>query len=206
MPNSFYIRYGKRIFDFLASLCGIIILSPFFLVIACLIKLQDGGPIFFKQKRVGLNFKPFYLFKFRTMIADAEKKGPLITQGDDPRITPLGRFLRKYKIDELPQLINVLKGEMSLVGPRPEVEKYVKIFEKDYQEILKIKPGITDYASIFFRDEESVLKQYDNPEEGYLREVLPQKIRFYKKYLKEISILTDLKLIFMTLGKIIHVK
>ena len=138
------------------------------------------------------------------MIVDAEKKGPMVTQSDDPRITPLGRFLRKYKIDELPQLINVLKGEMSLVGPRPEVEKYVKIFQKDYEKILKIKPGITDYAAIFFRDEEAVLNQYNNPEEGYIKEVLPQKILLYKKYLKEVSFLSDLKLIFTTLRRIFN--
>ena len=204
MQDSFYLKYGKRFFDFFASLIGIIALSPLFLIIAILIKLYDGGPIFFKQKRIGQNFKPFYIYKFRTMIVDAEKVGPSITKGEDPRITPFGSFLRKFKLDEFPQLFNVLKGDMSLVGPRPEVEKYVKLFKEDYKQILQVKPGITDYASIYFRDEESILKNYLNPEEGYVKEVLPQKIKFYKKYLEDISFLIDLKLIFLTFWKIIN--
>ncbi|NPA40339.1 MAG: sugar transferase [Thermodesulfobacteria bacterium] len=203
MQDNFYTKYGKRIFDFVVTSIGLLCLLPFFCIIGGLIKLQDKGPIFFKQKRVGKNFKPFYIYKFRTMIVNAEKLGPLVTKGEDPRITPIGKFLRKFKIDELPQLINVLKGEMSLVGPRPEVPKYVEIFKKDYENILKVKPGITDYASIYFRDEEEVLKNYPNPEEGYIKEVLPQKIKFYYKYLNEISFLTDLKLIFLTFWKII---
>ncbi len=204
MQNSFYLKYGKRLFDFFASLIGIIILSPMFLIIAILIKLYDRGPVFFKQKRIGQNFKPFYIYKFRTMIVNAEKMGPSITKGGDPRITPLGRVLRKFKLDEFPQLFNVLKGEMSLVGPRPEVEKYVNLFKEEYKQILQVKPGITDYASIYFRDEEAILKNYVNPEEGYVKEVLPQKIKFYKKYLKDISFFTDLRLIFLTFWRIIY--
>ena len=207
MRDNFYTKHGKRAFDFLVSLIGLIILSPLFGIISILIKIHDKGPIFFKQKRIGQNFKPFYIYKFRTMIINAENKGPLITKEDDPRITALGKFLRKFKIDELPQLINVLKGDMSLVGPRPEVEKYVNFFKKDYKEILKIKPGITDYATIYFKDEELILKKFaknnENIEEVYLKQILPQKIKFYKKYLQEISFFTDLKLIFLTIWKIL---
>jgi lipopolysaccharide/colanic/teichoic acid biosynthesis glycosyltransferase len=191
------------VFDFLATSVGLIFLIPLFLIVAILIKLQDRGPVFFRQKRVGKDFKPFYIYKFRTMVVNAEKIGPPITKGEDPRITPLGKFLRKFKIDELPQLFNVLKGEMSLVGPRPEVSKYVELFKEDYKKILKIKPGITDYAAIYFRNEEEILKKYPDPEEGYIKEVLPKKIKFYHQYLANISFLTDLKLIFLTLWKII---
>ena len=203
MRSSFYINRGKRVFDFLATSVGLIFLIPLFLIVAILIKLQDKGPVFFRQKRVGKDFKPFYIYKFRTMVVNAEKIGPPITKGEDPRITPLGKFLRKFKIDELPQLFNVLKGEMSLVGPRPEVSKYVELFKEDYKKILKIKPGITDYAAIYFRNEEEILKKYPDPEEGYIKEVLPKKIKFYYQYLANISFLTDLKLIFLTLWKII---
>ncbi len=203
MRSSFYINRGKRVFDFLATSVGLIFLIPLFLIVAILIKLQDRGPVFFRQKRVGKDFKPFYIYKFRTMVVNAEKIGPPITKGEDPRITPLGKFLRKFKIDELPQLFNVLKGEMSLVGPRPEVSKYVELFKEDYKKILKIKPGITDYAAIYFRNEEEILKKYPDPEEGYIKEVLPKKIKFYHQYLANISFLTDLKLIFLTLWKII---
>lgn len=136
-------------------------------------------------------------------MADAPKKGPAITTGGDPRITKVGRFLRKTKIDELPQLINVFKGDMSIVGPRPEVEKYVEMFKYDYQCVLKVKPGITDYATIEFRDEESVLKNYSDPEVGYIKEVLPRKIELYKRYITDKSFFTDMKLIFLTLWKII---
>lgn len=203
MQNSFYIRYGKRIFDFTASLFGLIILSPFLLVVGILIYLSDGKPIFFKQRRIGKDFIPFDFIKFRTMVVNKEGFGPLVTQGNDPRITPLGRFLRKSKIDELPQLINVLKGEMSIVGPRPEVEKYVMMFKEEYKEILRVKPGITDYATIEFRDEETILNQYRDVEEGYIKEILPRKIELYKKYISEIGFLTDIKLILKTLLRII---
>jgi len=198
-----YRKYLKRIFDFTASLLGLIVLSPLFLVIAILIKLDDGGSIFFRQTRVGQYGKPFKIYKFRTMVENAEKLGAQVTKGDDPRITKVGRFLRKYKLDELPQLINVLKGEMSLVGPRPEVPKFVKLFEEDYKEILKVKPGITDYASLEFKDENELLKGAENPEEVYIREILPKKIEYYKRYLKEISFTTDLKVIFKTIWGIV---
>jgi lipopolysaccharide/colanic/teichoic acid biosynthesis glycosyltransferase len=199
MQGSLYVRYGKRIFDFTASLIGLAILSPLLLIIAFLIKLSDRGSVFFKQKRIGQGFRPFSLIKFRTMVINAENIGALITKGGDQRIIRIGRFLRKTKIDEFPQLFNVLKGDMSFVGPRPEVEKYIRLFENDYKDILKVKPGITDYATIEFRDEEQILKKYKNPEDGYTRYILPLKIKLYKKYLKEMSLLTDVKLILLTL-------
>ncbi len=203
MQNSFYKCCGKRAFDLVASLCGLVALSPLFLLTALFIKLSDGGPVFYRQSRIGRRFKPFLLLKFRTMVVDADKSGTSITTKGDRRITPVGRFLRKAKIDELPQLLNVLLGDMSIVGPRPEVAKYVEMFRNDhYNEILTIKPGITDYAAVEFRDEEAVLTAFSSPEEGYVKEVLPHKIALYKKYLREMSLCTDLKLIFQTLWRI----
>jgi lipopolysaccharide/colanic/teichoic acid biosynthesis glycosyltransferase len=194
----------KRLFDLFFSSMGLLVLWPLFLVIAILIKQDSSGPVFFQQKRVGRGFKVFNLYKFRTMVADAPSKGLTVTTGGDSRITPIGAFLRKTKIDELPELINVLKGDMSLVGPRPEVPKYVEMFKGEYKEILKLKPGITDYAAIEFRDEEGILKRYDNPEEGYVKEVLPRKIELYKKYLQERNFLIDIRLIFLTLYRIMR--
>ena len=195
----FYRRYIKRFIDIILSLSGLILLFPFFLLIAVLIKKEDGGSVFFRQVRVGQNGKPFKIYKFRTMVENAERLGAKVTKEDDPRITEIGKFLRKYKIDELPQLINVLKGEMSFVGPRPEVPKYVELFRDDYEEILKVKPGITDYASLEYKDENKLLKGVENPEEIYIKEILPVKIKYYKRYIKDISFLTDIKLIIKTI-------
>jgi lipopolysaccharide/colanic/teichoic acid biosynthesis glycosyltransferase len=192
----------KRLFDFLFSGIGLLFLLPLFPVTAILIKTESRGPVFFIQKRTGKDFKSFKLHKFRTMVADADRQGPLITSKDDPRITRIGKFLRKTKIDELPHLWNVFKGDMSFVGPRPEVSKYIEMFRDDYREILKVKPGITDYAAIEFRDEERILKQFNNIEEGYIKEVLPRKIHLYKKYQREKGLMTDIKLILLTLWKI----
>jgi len=202
MRNKFYTLYGKRFFDLAAAISGLIFLVPVLASVALLIKIIDGSPVFFVQKRVGRNFKIFNLVKFRSMAPGAETKGWIITAGDDPRVTRLGGFLRKTKMDELPQVFNVLKGDMSFVGPRPEVEEYVNIFRRDYEEILKARPGITDYASVIFRDEENVLKCYNNPRKGYVEDILPQKIALYKQYLKEAGFLTDTRLIFLTLVKI----
>ncbi|GLI52419.1 sugar transferase [Thermodesulfovibrio yellowstonii] len=199
-----YKKYGKRLIDFLLSFIGLIFLSPLFIIVAILIKLDDGGSIFFRQIRVGQNGKLFKIYKFRTMIENAEKLGFQVTRKDDPRITRLGRVLRKYKIDELPQLINVLRGEMSLVGPRPEVPKYVEIYKEEYEKILKIKPGITDYAAIEYIDEENVLKAADDSEKIYIEKILPEKIRFYQKYINDMSFFTDMKLIIKTLSGIIR--
>lgn len=194
----------KRLFDIISSCIGLFLLLPVFIIIAILIKTGSPGPVFFAQKRMGRNFRPFMLCKFRSMVMGAPEKGPAITSSGDPRITKIGRFLRMTKLDEMPQLINVLNGNMSIVGPRPEVEKYVELFKDDYKEILQVKPGITDYATIEFRDEEAVLKKFQNPEDGYIKEVLPRKIALYKRYIKEKGFFVDTKLIFLTLWKIVR--
>jgi lipopolysaccharide/colanic/teichoic acid biosynthesis glycosyltransferase len=190
---------AKRLLDFCFAGSGLLLLTPVFLIISILIKLDSPGPILFRQLRVGERFTPFRIFKFRTMVNDAEKLGAQVSTRDDPRITRVGRFLRKYKIDELPQLINVAIGEMSLVGPRPEVPRYVRAFRKDYEEILTVKPGITDFASLEYKDESELLDGLTNPEEKYLREILPAKIEHSRRYIREQSLVTDLKLIFKTL-------
>lgn len=205
MQNSFYLRYGKRLFDIIFSSSAIVILSPVFLVISLMILMSSKGEIFYRQIRIGKDFKPFVLYKFRTMIKDADKIGPLVTKDSDPRITKIGKILRKTKLDELPQFINVLKGDMSIVGPRPEVEKYVNARKEDYKVILSIKPGITDYATILFRDEEDIMAKYENVEESYLNVVLPQKIALYKKYIDEISFRADIKIIAKTMLKVLRV-
>lgn len=199
MQNNFYILYGKRFFDILATILGGLILVPIIIPIIIWIKLSSKGPLFYVQKRVGKNFKEFNLYKFRSMIINADKVGPSVTSGDDPRITKVGRIIRKTKIDELPQLINVIKGDMSLVGPRPEVMKFVKEKKKEYKNILTIKPGITDNAAIEFRDEETIMEQYIDKEKAYIDIVLPQKIELYNKYIRNISLLNDIKLILKTL-------
>ena len=192
----------KRIFDIFFSFFGLLILSPIFVILAVWIKLDSSGPVFFRQVRIGRLGRPFRIYKFRSMVVNAESKGHQITVGEDPRITKSGRFLRHHKLDELPQLINVLLGDMSLVGPRPEVPRYVELFKDAYETVLQVKPGITDYAAIEFRDEEKILKKYDQPEEGYVKEVLPKKIELYRKYIDSQGQWTDLKLIFLTLRSI----
>lgn len=194
-----YRAFGKRAFDLLSSISGLIILSPLFILISIWVKTSSKGPIFFVQKRVGKDFKEFNLYKFRSMVADAPKKGLQITSGDDPRITKVGQFIRKTKIDELPQLINVIKGEMSLVGPRPEVKKYVDIKKDDYKKVLSVHPGITDLAAIEFRDEEKILEGFEDKEKAYINEVLPQKIALYYKYIDNITFKSDIKIILQTL-------
>jgi len=196
----------KRLFDIVVSSLGLVLLSPLMTGAALLIKLDSKGPIFFRQERMGKGFRAFYIFKFRTMVQDAPHKGGPLTAGDDPRVTRVGRFLRKAKIDELPQLINVLKGEMSLVGPRPEVRPYVELFPKDYEEILKVRPGITDLASLKYRDEAATLERAENPEDEYLRRVLPDKIRLAKEYINKASFSFDLKLILRTIFKLFELK
>lgn len=199
MQNNFYILYGKRFFDIVATILGGLILLPIIIPIIIWIKLSSKGPLFYVQKRVGKNFKEFNLYKFRSMIINADKVGPSVTSGDDPRITKVGRIIRKTKIDELPQLINVIKGDMSLVGPRPEVMKFVKEKKNEYKDILTIKPGITDNAAIEFRDEETIMEQYIDKEKAYIDIVLPQKIKLYNKYIENISLFNDIKLILKTL-------
>jgi len=194
---------AKRAFDITASSLGLFFLSPVILLIALTIKLDDGGPALFSQARVGKGFTPFTLYKFRTMVVEAEKKGAAITAGGDERITTIGRFLRKYKLDELPQLANVLKGEMSIVGPRPEDPHYVELFRDDYQTILTVRPGITDYATLEFRNEETILAEYDDPEKAYIESILPQKLQLSKRYISEQSFTGDILIIFKTLISIV---
>lgn len=186
---------AKRAFDIVLSFIGTVACIPLFTAAALLIKIEDGGPVFFGQERIGRNFVPFRIMKFRTMTGGG---GPLVTVGGDRRVTRIGRFLRKTKLDELPQLINVLKGEMSFVGPRPEVEKYVALFRSDYERLLRVRPGITDPASIEFSDEEAVLARSEDWEREYIDRVLPEKIRISLGYLQRRNILTDMRLIIRT--------
>lgn len=188
-------------FDVCAAATGLAVLWPVMLILGCWIRIFDRGPAFFVQQRMGLHFTRFNLIKFRTMVP-ADTGGQLITRGSDDRITPIGHFLRRFKLDELPQLVNVLRGEMSIVGPRPEVPKYVARFEKEYAAVLSVRPGLTDYAAIEYCDEETVLDRFADADEGYVQEVLPSKIRLYRKYLQDMSFSTDLKIIFQTLRKI----
>jgi len=194
----------KRILDIVVSLIGLIFLLPLLVLVAILIKLDSPGPVFFRQERVGRGFRPFLIYKFRTMAEDSPARGPSITFGRDPRITRVGWFLRKSKIDELPQLFNVFKGDMTFVGPRPEVPRYVELFKHDYEEILTIRPGITDLASLKYRNEAALLGNADNPEQEYLTRVLPDKISLGKEYIKRSSITFDLKLISKTLLNLVH--
>ena len=192
----------RRIFDITTSLFGLIILLPFMLIIAILIKIDSKGSIFFKQIRVTKGGREFKILKYRTMRVGSDKYSQ-ITVGKDKRITEIGSFLRKYKLDEIPQLINVLVGDMSLVGPRPEVPKYVNLYTEEQKEILKVRAGITDYASIEFSNENDLLASEENPEKAYIEKVMPKKIELNKKYLSEISVLTDIKIILLTIKKIL---
>jgi len=192
----------KRSCDILVSTLGLLFLSPFLAVIAAVIKLDSRGPVFFRQERIGQGLRSFSIYKFRTMVVDASQRGGLLTVPDDPRVTRLGRILRKGKIDELPQLINVFRGEMSLVGPRPEVQQYVNLFRHDYEEILRVRPGLTDLASLKYRNEALFLAAAD-PEQAYIESVLPDKIALAKEYVHRSSFFFDLSLIVKTVGKIL---
>lgn len=193
----------KRLFDIIASFIGIILLSPVLLLISLAVVLTSGFPIFYLQTRVGKNNKDFRLFKFRSMANNSDKKGLLTVGGRDPRITPVGYFLRKFKLDELPQLFNVLFGSMSLVGPRPEVRKYVDMYNEEQKKVLSVQPGITDYASLDYINENELLAKSSNPEETYIKEVMPAKLQLNLKYINEAGLGTDLKLIFKTIRRII---
>lgn len=192
----------KRLFDIVFSLLGLIILLPLFIVVGLLIKFTSSGPIFYMQTRVGINGTDFKLFKFRTMVVDADKKGLLTVGGRDPRVTSIGYYLRKFKIDELPQLINVLFGTMSFVGPRPEVRKYVDLYSEEQKKVLTITPGITDYASLEYFNENDLLSKTEDPEQVYIKEVMPAKLKLNLKYMKEAGFFTDLKIIFRTIARI----
>ena len=193
-----------RFFDFILSLVGLVVLAPIFIVLAILIKIDSKGPVFYKQVRVGQNGIDFGLFKFRSMVVDADKKGLITVGGRDPRITRSGYFIRKYKLDELPQLINVLLGDMSLVGPRPEVRKYVKLYTDEQQKVLSVKPGITDYASIEYMDENEILGKSNDPEKTYIEEIMPEKIKYNMKYINNKNLFEYFKIILLTVLKIVR--
>ena len=192
----------KRILDIFFSTIGLIFISPLFVVISFLILIDSKGGIFYKQKRIGKGQKEFELLKFRSMTQGSDKKGLLTVGADDKRITKIGKFIRKYKIDELPQLINVFKGDMSLVGPRPEVKKYVDLYTKKQKKVLSVRPGITDFASIEYFDENDLLSQSDEPEKTYIEEIMPAKIEMNMKYINNPSIKNYFIIIFKTLSKI----
>jgi lipopolysaccharide/colanic/teichoic acid biosynthesis glycosyltransferase len=194
----------KYLFDKILSSLGICTLAPLFLALFILIKSEDGGPVFYRGTRVGKYGRPFRVFKFRTMVVDAEKNGTSSTSDEDPRITRIGKFLRKYKLDELPQLINVLKGDMSIVGPRPEVKKFTELFSEEEKAILTVRPGITDWASIWNSDEGSVLAGAEDPDRAYFELIRPTKIKLQLKYVRESSLITDLKIILLTLLAIVR--
>jgi lipopolysaccharide/colanic/teichoic acid biosynthesis glycosyltransferase len=194
----------KRAFDILFSFLGILLVLPVFLILAFWIVIESKGGVFYRQNRVGKNNKDFKLLKFRTMYPDSDKKGLLTVGERDNRITKSGYILRKYKLDELPQLINVLRGDMSIVGPRPEVRKYVNLYTNEQLNVLKVKPGITDIASIKYAEESSLLEEFDDPEKAYIEKIMPDKLTENLVYAKrKPSVLYDMKIIFMTLRRII---
>lgn len=196
---------AKRIFDLVLVIPGLLFLWPFMLFVAFWIRFDSAGPALFKQVRVGLNGKHFRVIKFRTMVVDAERKGDKVTTGGDARITRAGRWLRKYKIDELPQLFNVLISDMSLVGPRPEVPEYVEFYsENERNVVFSVRPGITDMASIEFRNENDLLSNSQDPVKEYKENILPVKIKYYKKYVRERSLCLDFKLILKTVVSILR--
>ena len=192
---------AKRLFDIICSSLGLLVLSPGFMVVAVLVKLDSKGPVFFRHARIGKDFRPFRVYKFRTMREGAEQCGSSVTVGHDERVTRLGRFLRRTKVDELPQLLNVLKGDMSFVGPRPEVKEYVDLYPSEYRQLLTVRPGITDPASLQYSAEERVLAASPNWEEDYRNRVLPDKIRLSLQYVENHSLVTDLMLILKTIMK-----
>ena len=193
----------KRLFDIVASGCGLLVLSPIFLVVAIWIKLDSHGPVFYRQVRVGYKNKDFRIFKFRSMRIGSDKGSLVTIGGRDPRITRSGYFIRKYKLDELPQLINVFVGDMSLVGPRPEVRHYVDYWTPEQMHVLDVRPGITDPASIKFRNENELMGQAENPEDYYINVIMQEKIKLSLEYVENASFWYDIKLIFQTFWVIV---
>ncbi|MBY2897903.1 glycosyl transferase [Bacteroides fragilis] len=193
-----------RFFDIVFSLLGILLLSPVFLFLYIAICLESKGGGFYKQLRVGRYGRDFYVYKFRSMRVGSDKKGLITVGGRDPRITRTGYFIRKYKLDELPQLFNVLKGDMSLVGPRPEVRKYVDLYTDDQKKVLSVRPGITDYASIEYVDENTILGKASDPDKAYIEQIMPDKIRYNMKYICNRSVKEYFKIIFLTFWSIIR--
>ena len=192
----------KRLLDVLFSLSGLVLLSPLIIYSAIRVKMDTTGNVFYKQKRVGKHGREFYLYKFRTMHANSDKVDLLTYGGEDPRITPFGSFLRKYKLDELPQLFNVLRGDMSIVGPRPEVKRYTDLYTVDQRKILNVRPGITDIASITFIDENNLLAAQPDPEKYYIEQVMPEKIRLNQSFISSPTLFNYLRIIALTIKKI----
>lgn len=192
----------KRLFDIIIALTGLIILSPFLILIYCLILTTSGVPVIYNQLRVGRNDKDFRLYKFRSMYINADQHGLLTTGSGDKRITKVGRILRKYKLDELPQLWNVLKGNMSIVGPRPEVRKFVNLYSDEEKLVLSVRPGLTDYASLAYFNENEVLENYPDSEKAYIEIIMPAKLKLNLKYIGEAGLSTDLKVIGKTMVRI----
>ena len=193
----------KRIFDLFFAFLGIMLLLPIYLLITIFIKLDSKGEILYKQERIGKDGIPFYVLKFRTMVPDAFSKGALTVGSRDPRVTGVGFYLRKYKLDELPQLFNVLFGEMSFVGPRPEVKKYTDLYNENQRLVLSVKPGITDYASIKYRNENDLLAQSSDPEKLYIEEIMPEKLNLNLKYINDNNVFKDIKIIINTFYTIV---
>lgn len=194
---------AKRVFDLILSFLGLLILFPLFIIIAIAIKRDSSGPVFYKGERIGRFGKPFMMYKFRTMAADADKGGASSTAEDDPRLTAVGSFLRRYKLDELPQLINIAKGEMSFVGPRPQVAWAVALYSEEEKKILTVRPGITDYASIKFSNEGEILKGSADPDKTYMKKIHPEKMKLGLQYAQNHSVWTDIKIILKTFKAII---
>ena len=193
----------KRLFDIVASGCGLLVLSPVLILVAIWIKLDSTGPVFYRQVRVGRNNKDFRIFKFRSMRVGADKGSLVTIGGRDPRVTRSGYFIRKFKLDELPQLINVFVGDMSLVGPRPEVRKYVDLYTEEQRKVLSVRPGITDYASIEYVDENEILGKAEDPDRTYIEVIMPDKIKYNMKYINNCSVYEYLKVIFLTFKSIV---
>jgi lipopolysaccharide/colanic/teichoic acid biosynthesis glycosyltransferase len=198
--RNFYLPYGKRAMDALFSFLGLILLLPLFAFITSCIKLNSPGPVFFRQVRIGRNGHPFRIVKFRSMVVDAPEASLGITVSGDRRITPVGRMIRRYKIDEIPQLWNVLRGELSLVGPRPELPIYVALYTQDQRRVLFVRPGITDPASLAYRNEEEILAAYADPDQFYVRQILPDKLARNMNYLRQMSFRNDLKIILLSIA------
>lgn len=203
LNNSKFSLCVKRVFDVVVSFIILLLLSPFFLILAAAIKIDSKGPVFYRQIRVGRYNKDFKIFKFRTMVQDADKIGLPLTVGDDPRVTRVGHLIRKLRLDEFSQLLNVLNGTMSLVGPRPEVRKYVDAYTDEYMATLLIRPGITATSSIAFKDEDKILNSADNAEEVYVEKILPPKMKYNLEYMKNITLLNDIKIMFQTVGAVL---
>ena len=193
----------KRLFDILAVIIGFHILFPFLVLVGVIIAIDSRGGVFYLQERIGRNGKPFRLFKFRTMVVNAEQAGQLTVGARDSRITGFGYFLRRFKIDEFPQLINVLLGDMSIVGPRPEVKKYVDLYTKEQRKVLQVRPGLTDLASLTYINENELLEKAEKPEEYYIKVIMPEKLRLNMEYIDKANLSTDFQIIFKTIGKIL---